>query len=248
MTETVLLGYRKVLVVNDPGSTTTSGSLHPLAITIEIGLLIWALTLFVPILLNADATRLRLKYWLWKVQHYTGVVISSETIAHTYGNVVHGYTDTGDYFQRAYLTTDHHNTVFIRRPDGQLHEVDLVNFGSRPIASNVVSVWYAVRRKKAIPMLMVNHDTGVYSWPDPKRGISQVITRHVHLIVIGFIAGILFAFLGGGAAVGLFILSFILIIVGFRFTRWSFHHWGAKQLVRISNQEAQQLREAAASQ
>ena len=234
--------------MNDPGSTTTSGSLHPLAITIEIGLLIWALTLFVPILLNADATRLRLKYWLWKVQHYTGVVISSETIAHTYGNVVHGYTDTGDYFQRAYLTTDHHNTVFIRRPDGQLHEVDLVNFGSRPIASNVVSVWYAVRRKKAIPMLMVNHDTGANSWPDPKRGISQVITRHVHLIVIGFIAGILFAFLGGGAAVGLFILSFILIIVGFRFTRWSFHHWGAKQLVRISNQEAQQLREAAASQ
>jgi hypothetical protein len=214
------------------------------AITVEIALLIYAMTLFVPVKLNATADGLTLKYWRWKVTHFTGTVLSSEALAHTYGRQIKGYTDSGEYVNRSYTTTDIHNTIFLLLPSGQQHEVELVNFGGTAIPGNIITVWYAVLGRKQVSMLMVNNDTDKWSWPDPKRGIAQVITRHVHLAIIAIVFGAAVMIFGGGTGVFLWILSLIVFAAGFRFTRWRFYHGGIKPLVHISRQEAQQLRVA----
>jgi hypothetical protein len=202
-------------------------------------MLAWAASTFLPLKVNAEMTSFTGKYLRWRIEHYTGVVLASSTVAHTYGTVTYG-----DGGPRHNVSTDLHNNVRLRLATGAQQEIHLVNFGHTCRPGDVVTVWYARKGRKSTPFAALNLTTNQQYKPPRGSGIGLVILSHTLLFPLLFVLTGFASFLAGGAGVFLFFLTIVIVGTGWNLTRRRFLKTGMKPLWQRSRDEARSLQPA----
>ncbi len=208
-----------------------------IAFVFLIPMLVWAVSTFMPITTNAELTRFTGKYSRWKIEHYTGAVLASDSVSHTYGNVTYG--DGGG--PRYNISSSLHNNIRLRLANGMQQEIHLVDFGHTCRPGDIVTVWYARRGKKSTPFAALNLTTNQQYKPPRGGGIGVIIITHTLLFPLLLVVTAFASFLAGGGGVLLFFLIIALTGAGWNITRRRFLKTGMRPLWQRSSEEARAL-------
>lgn len=213
-----------------------NGAVAGIAYLILIPMVVWGLSTFWPITMNADLTRFRGKYYRWRIEHNTGTVLDSDTTTHTTTTTT--YTDTGP---RRSVATSVHGRIRLLLEGGRQTDVHLENYGSICSPGDVISVWLARKGHKKVPFVVLNLTTEQeYSAPRAS-GIGAIIITHTLLFGLLLAPAFLAAFFAGGGGILLGLLLLFGTAAGWNLTRRRFVKRGTRRLWERSRQEAQAL-------
>lgn len=234
----------------DPSSSDTSASVKVIALTfvtllICLPLIGYIVLVWLPLKVNAGATRFTGKYWGWHLVHVTGRVLASQRYTET--------TTTTEY--PAYpgygpgsvtRTTDVYDRLLLQLADNRQWNVEVVNFNVSAWPGQVVTFWTAHKGHKRFTFAVLNHSTNQQNVNDQKVFeimLSKTLQILFVLYLFGLVLPIAFLSVFGGKGIPLLLwfVLLILFVMGQRRVRRKFNKKGLATLWRYSNAEAQPL-------
>ncbi|HZX06608.1 hypothetical protein [Kribbella sp.] len=233
----------------DPSSSDTSASVKVIAFTflalvISLPLIGYIVLVWLPLRVNAGATRFTGKYWGWQLMHVTGRVLASQR--HTQTTTATEYSTYPGDLGTSTTRTDVYDRLALQLADSRQANVEVVNFNVSAWPGQVVSFWTAVKGRKVFTFAVLNHSTNQQNVNDQqvfRIMLSQPLQIIFVLYLIGLVLPIAFLSVFGGAGVPflLWLLLLILFVIGQRRVRRSFNKKGIATLWQHSYAEAQPL-------
>ncbi|WP_427887136.1 hypothetical protein ACQHIV_29595 [Kribbella sp. GL6] len=233
----------------DPSSSDTSASVKVIAFTflalvISLPLIAYIVLVWLPLRVNAGATRFTGKYGGWHLVHVTGRVLASRR--HTETTTTTEYGGYSGVLGTSTTRTDVYDQLALQLADGRQANVEVVNFNVSAWPGQVVSFWTAVKGNKRFTFAVLNHSTNQQNVNDQqvfRIMLSQPLQIIFVLYLVGLVLPIAFLSVFGGAGVPflLWLLLLILFVVGQRRVRRKFDKKGIATLWQHSHAEAQPL-------
>jgi len=207
-----------------------------LALVLCLPLIGYIVLVWLPLKVNATATRFTGKYWGWHLMHVTGQVLASQrhtqTITTTEYSLAPGTSVPG---MRTSIRTNVFDTLALRLADNRQTTVEVVNFNVSAWPGQVVSFWTAVKGRSVFTFAVLNHTTNQQNVNDQqvfKIMLSQPLQIVFVLYLIGLVLPISFLSVFGGDGVPflLWLVLCVLFVVGQKRVR---RHFGTKGLSTI---------------
>lgn len=238
----------------DPSASDSSSSTSVkviaftfLALVICLPLIAYVVLMWLPLKVNAAATRFTGKYWGWHLRHVTGEVLASrrhtETITTTEYSLPAGSSVPAMW---TYVNTNVYDQLALKLADGRPANVEVVNFNVSAWPGQIVSFWTAVKGHKVFTFAVLNHSTNQQNVNDQqvfRIMLSQPLQIIFVLYLVGLVLPIAFLSVFGGSGVPflLWLLLLILFVIGQRRVRRKFNKKGIATLWQHSYPEAQPL-------
>lgn len=235
----------------DPSGTDTTSSASTTAIAFTFLALVFCLPLvgyvvliWLPLKVNASATRFTGKYWGWHLHHATGRVLASRR--HTQTTVTTEYGGYAAADMHTWSRTDVYDSLALQLADGRQTNVEVVNFNVSAWPGQIVSFWTAVKGRRVFTFAVLNHTTNQQNVNDQqvfKIMLSQPMQIVFVLYVVMLVLPIaLFSFLGSTAWPFLLYLGLVILFaVAQKRVRRGFDKKGMSTIWRHSQAEAQPL-------
>ncbi|MFF0266229.1 hypothetical protein [Kribbella sp. NPDC004536] len=200
---------------------------------------------WLPLKVNATATKFTGRYWAWHLAHVTGKVLASqrytETTTTTEYPAYPGY-GPGTVTRR----TDVYDTLLLRLPDNRQWNVEVVNFDVTAWPGQVATFWTAHKGRKRFTFAVLNHSTNQQGVNDQKV-FEIMFSQTLQILFVFYLFGIavpiafLSVFGGRGVPFLLWFVLLVLFVVGQRRVRRKFNKRGVATLWQHSRPEAQPL-------
>jgi hypothetical protein len=238
----------------DPSATDTSSSTSVkviaftfITLVICLPLIAYVVLMWMPLKVNAAATRFTGRYWGWHLLHVTGEVMASrrntETITTTSYSLPAGSSVPGMWTS---VNTNVYDQLALKLADGRPWNVEVVNFNVSAWPGQIVSFWTAVKGRKVFTFAVLNHTTNQQNVNDQqvfKIMLSQTLQIVFVLYLVGLALPIAFLSVFGGAGVPflLWLVLLIAFVVGQKRVRRRFNRKGVSTLWQHSRPEASLL-------
>lgn len=232
--------------------SSTSTSVKVIAFTfltlvLCLPLIGYIVLIWLPLKVNASATRFTGKYWGWHLVHVTGEVLASrrhtETVTTTTYSLPAGSSVPGAWTT---ANTTVYDSLALRLADNTQTNVEVVNFNVSAWPGQIVSFWTAVKGRKVFTFAVLNHTTNqqnVNAQQVFKIMLSQPLQIVFVLYLVGLVLPIAFlsVFGGDGVPLLLWLALLVLFVVGQRRVRRDFGKKGMPTIWQHSRAEASLL-------
>jgi hypothetical protein len=218
-----------------------------LALVICLPFIGFVILVWMPLKLNATATKFTGKYFGWNLVHVTGRVLNSQR--HTQTTTTTTFqTFSGHSTPMASTSskTDVYDSLTLQLADNRQVGVEVVNFNVSAFPGQVASFWTAVKGRRAFTFAVLNHTTNQENVND-QQVFKIMLSPALQMVFVFYLIGLVFpiafmsVFGGKGVPLLLFFTLLILFAIGQKRVRGKFGGKGMSTIWQQSRAEASAL-------
>jgi hypothetical protein len=214
------------------------------AVVLCLPLIGFVFLVWIPLKVNATATKFTGRYWGWRLVHVTGRVLASQR--HTQTTVTTDYrTFSGNSAPTAFTSTrtDVYDSLALQLADNRQTNVEVVNFNVSAFPGQVASFWTAVKGRRAFTFAVLNHTTNQENVND-QQVFKIMLSPPLQIVFVLYVIGLIFpivllsVFGGKGMPLLLWFVLLILFAIGQKRVRGKFGRKGMSTIWQQSRAEA----------
>jgi len=217
------------------------------AVVICLPLIGFVVLVWMPLKVNATATRFTGKYWGWHLVHVTGRVLAAPPYTETTTTTEYRtYPGSSAPMGTTSTRTDVYDDLALQLADGRQFNVEVVNFNVSAWPGQVASFWTAVKGRRAFTFAVLNHTTNQEN-VNNQQVFKIMLSPPLQILFVLYLIGLaipiaaLSVFGGKGVPFLLWLVLLILFVLGQKRVRGKFGRKGMSTIWQQSRAEASPL-------